>query len=264
MPPLIVTIFESFSQTLCVVFNAPTANNFLTLCYGLVLCLGRPTLRNMLRASNQSVQKHESSYHRFFARAIWSTDKLSELLLLKVLLPVFAPSGGLHFSGDDTTCKKSGRRVAFASWHRDGASSTQKHSAIHWAHQWVVLCLLVPSPFAASRKLHLLVTARLVRTEKQCRNSQRPFKTRHELLSEMIEKICLWLPERGVRLSADGAYAAEKMLARLPARVAFTSRLRRDAALYELPPARTGKRGRPREKGSRLPVVDPRIWTKKR
>ena len=42
-------------------------------------------------------------------------------------------------------------------------------------------------------------------------------------------------------------------LKKLPPRVTWTTRLRKDAALYGLPPARTGKRGRPREKGDRLP-----------
>jgi len=51
-------------------------------------------------------------------------------------------------------------------------------------------------------------------------------------------------------LCADGAYAS---LARrgLP-RTTLTSRMRRDAALYEAAPPRTGKPGRPRKKGKRL------------
>ena len=36
----------------------------------------------------------------------------------------------------------------------------------------------------------------------------------------------------------------------------WTTRLRKDAALYALPPARTGRRGRPRTKGNRLPALD--------
>ncbi len=251
----IVTVFESLSQMLCVAFNAPTANNFLTLSYGLVLCLGRPTVRNMLRASHRKVTKHESSYHRFFARARWSVDQLSKVLLLEVLIPLFAPTGDLHFAGDDTTCGKSGRRVAFASWYRDAVHSSGKHQVIHWGHNWVMLCLIVPCPFAAQRKLHVPVMARLYRSEKSCQGGQRPFKTRHELLSQMMEKLCQWLPERSIRLSADGAYAAEKMLSSLPSQVAFTSRVRRDAAIYELAPERTKKRGRPREKGARLPSL---------
>jgi hypothetical protein len=50
---------------------------------------------------------------------------------------------------------------------------------------------------------------------------------------------------------ADAAYAG-KELARLPATVTWTTRLRKDAALYELPGPRTGRRGRPRVKGTRL------------
>jgi hypothetical protein len=38
--------------------------------------------------------------------------------------------------------------------------------------------------------------------------------------------------------------------------VTWTTRLRNDAALYGLPPARTGQRGRPRAKGDRLPALD--------
>lgn len=126
---------------------------------------------------------------------------------------------------------------------------------IHWGHNWVVLCLIVPCPCAAKRKLHVPVMARLYRSEKSCRQSQRPFKTRHELLSQMMAKVGQWLPQRRLRLSAAGASAAEKLGSSLPSEVAFTSRVRRDAALYELAPERTKKRGRPREKGERLPSL---------
>jgi hypothetical protein len=37
--------------------------------------------------------------------------------------------------------------------------------------------------------------------------------------------------------------------------VTWTTRLRKDAALFELPPPRTGRRGRPRVKGNRLPPL---------
>jgi len=54
---------------------------------------------------------------------------------------------------------------------------------------------------------------------------------------------------------ADAAYAGEE-LNKLPPGITRTTRLRRDAALYDLPPARTGRRGRPRAKGTRLPSLD--------
>jgi hypothetical protein len=38
--------------------------------------------------------------------------------------------------------------------------------------------------------------------------------------------------------------------------VTWTTRLRKDAALHAMPPARTGRRGRPPAKGDRLPTLD--------
>jgi len=71
-----------------------------------------------------------------------------------------------------------------------------------------------------------------------------------DLAQEIVTEFASWLPERSFSLCADGAYAS---LARreLP-RTALTSRMRRDAALYQAAPPRTGKPGRPRKKGKRL------------
>jgi hypothetical protein len=44
-----------------------------------------------------------------------------------------------------------------------------------------------------------------------------------------------------------------KELRGLPERASWTTRLRKDAALYDLASPRTGRPGRPRQKGRRLP-----------
>ena len=62
------------------------------------------------------------------------------------------------------------------------------------------------------------------------------------------------LPGRDIHAVADAAYAG-KELRLLSPRVAWTTRLRKDAALHDLPPARTGRRGRPPVKGARLPSL---------
>jgi hypothetical protein len=61
-------------------------------------------------------------------------------------------------------------------------------------------------------------------------------------------------PDRSVHLVADAAYAG-RALRELPASVTVTVRMRADAALHQLPPPRTGKPGRPRSKGDRLPEL---------
>ena len=74
------------------------------------------------------------------------------------------------------------------------------------------------------------------------------------LARRMAAAIAGALPGRAIHVTADAAYAGGE-LKKLPDRVTWTTRLRKDAALYELPPARTGRRGRPREKGDRLPSL---------
>ena len=62
------------------------------------------------------------------------------------------------------------------------------------------------------------------------------------------------LPGRAINVVADAAYA-EKNSAASPG-ITWTTRLRKDAALHGLPPERTGRRGRPRVRGNRLPSLD--------
>ncbi len=74
-----------------------------------------------------------------------------------------------------------------------------------------------------------------------------------ELARQMLIEIVGWLPDRHFQLACDGAYA--KLCGAGLERVHVTSRLRRDAALHELTPPRTGRRGRPRKRGERLPAL---------
>jgi hypothetical protein len=66
------------------------------------------------------------------------------------------------------------------------------------------------------------------------------------LARRMVTRLASRLPGREVHVTADSAYAGEE-LKKLPDGVTWTTRLRSNAALYDLPPERTGKRGRPRE-----------------
>lgn len=60
------------------------------------------------------------------------------------------------------------------------------------------------------------------------------------LARRMTQLIAGALPGRDVHVVSDAAYAGNELT---------WTRLRKDAALYELPPARTGKRGRCAVKG---------------
>jgi hypothetical protein len=74
------------------------------------------------------------------------------------------------------------------------------------------------------------------------------------LARRMVTRLAAEFPGRRFSVTADSAYAGEE-LKKLPAAVTWTTRLRSNAALHGLPPQRTGRKGRPRLKGDRLPPL---------
>ncbi|THF71314.1 transposase [Deinococcus sp. Arct2-2] len=68
----------------------------------------------------------------------------------------------------------------------------------------------------------------------------------------LLRLVQRWCPERKLIVLADGGFAVQEWLARLKRRQPITviTRLRMDAALYDLPMPRTpGQMGRPRQRG---------------
>jgi hypothetical protein len=73
-----------------------------------------------------------------------------------------------------------------------------------------------------------------------------------ELARQLMVELAGRLPERTFVLCCDGAYA--NLAGEDLPRTTVVSRMRRDAAIYGPAPARSGRRGRPRQKGERLPA----------
>ena len=113
-----------------------------------------------------------------------------------------------------------------------------------YGNNWVIAAVVVRLPMI-SRPVAIPVLAKLVIKDTSS-------ASRLWLARRMAAAIAGALPGRDIHVVADSAYAGGE-LKKLSPRVTWTTRLRKDAALYGLPPARTGKRGRPREKGDRLP-----------
>ena len=103
--------------------------------------------------------------------------------------------------------------------------------------------VVVPLPIAA-RPMAIPVPAKLVIKGTSSSSRLRPARRMAQAIAAALPGPCN--PRRGrCRLRREGTQKA-------PAEHHLGHRLRKDAALHALPPARTGKRGRPREKGDRL------------
>ena len=220
-------------------FSAPGFAIFEVLLRGWVTAPGRRTITAMICAAGPDATRAHDAYHRFVRAGSWSTNALWRVLVVH-LVGVLAPPGPLVLDCDDTLYKKSGRKICGAGSFRDAVRSTRNKVVYATGLNLVVVTLRVRAPWGG-QPVGVPVGVRLHR---------KGGPTTLELATEIITELSLWLPERAFLCCADGAYAS--LAGRGLPRTVLTSRMRRDAALYEMAPPRTGKRGRPRKKGARL------------
>jgi DDE superfamily endonuclease len=225
-------------------FTAPTFRTFCFLVVGLVAQTGRRTVCGMLVGAGLSRVWGHDRAHRFFSVARWSPDHLGVCLAVLVVSLVVAAGKPVLVAVDDTLFRRSGKKVWAASWFHDG--SAQGPKKVGFGNNWVIAGIVVRLPFV-NRPVCLPVAARLV--VKNTTSASRLWLARR-----MVEDLARALPDRRIHVVADAAYAGRELRG-LSDRITWTTRLRRDAALFELAPPATGKRGRPRLKGDRLPCL---------
>ena len=225
-------------------FTAPTFTTFCALVCGLLAQTGRRTVCGMLVASGLAGSWSHDRAHKFFSAARWSADQLG-LLLAGLVVGLLVPAdAAVTVVIDDTLFRRTGKKVWAAGWFHDGSATGPK--AVAFGNNWVVVGILVSLPMLA-RPVCLPVLARLVR--KNTVSGSRLWLAR-----QMVCALADALPGRQIHVVADAAYAG-KELRGLPEQISWTTRLRKDAALYAPAPPRTGRRGRPAQKGKRLPKL---------
>ena len=242
-----VTLPASLSALLAVFepcFTAPSFRTFCALACGFWAQTGRRTVCGMLTGAGLSRIWAHHRAHYFFARAQWNPDDLG-LALARLAVSLLSGEGEpVTVAIDDTLFRRSGKKVWAASWFHDGSAKGPRKTG--YGNNWVIAGIVVTLPFC-SRPVCLPVMFRLV--IKGTNSASRLWLARR-----MTETLAGGLPGRAIRVVADAAYAG-KELRGMDSRITWTTRLRKDAALYDLAPPRTGRRGRPRVKGARLPAL---------
>ena len=237
VPASLLTLLAAFSS----LFTAPSFRTFCGLACGFLAQPGKRTVCGMLSGAGLSRCWPHDRAHWFFSRARWNAGDVgltAAVLVVSLLVPAGAP---VDVAVDDTLFKRRGKRVWAASWFHDGSAPGPAKTG--YGNNWVVLGIVVRLP-VMSRPVGIPVMAKLV-----IKGSNS--KSRLWLARRMAERLAAALPGRQVRVTADSAYAGGELKG-LSAGISWTTRLRKDAALHGLPPARTGKPGRPRVKGKRL------------
>jgi hypothetical protein len=261
----LVSAWNALVQQLALVFSDATARTWQQMVLGWVLRRGPATVTGIVRTLGKLADRHWTVYHKFFYRAAWSLQTLSAYLTMYVIAPLILESGTtdpktdqpvVDLNIDDTTAGRYGKHVAHAGWFKDASATgpATKGTVIHWAHNWIVGAFTLRLPRWTLVRWVLPAVFALYRKPADC-DKNHPFATRQVLGAQLVCQVAQALPGVQIRVCTDGQYATREMVQGLPKGVSLVSRIRRDAALYALPPTRRpkGKRGAPPKKGPRLP-----------
>lgn len=221
---------------------------------GILFATGRRTVSSWLRAAGVSTDYQD--YYYFLQSVGQRTWEMTEQLLRIVLAHV--PLGDrVLLAIDDSPTKRYGPQVQGAGIHHNPTPGPADQKFVY-GHIWVTVSLVVRHALWGTIGLPL-VAMLYVRAKDITKIPARfgwTFATKLDLGVRVVTWLAKLLVQAGKRvwIVADGAYAKRPFLRPLIlGGVVIVSRLRKDAALRDLPPtpkrgARRG-RGRPRKYG---------------
>jgi hypothetical protein len=221
---------------------------------GMLFAHGRRTVTTWLRAAG--VSDEFQNYYYFLAPLGRKAKSVATQLLILVLRRLPLPERLLAVI-DDSPTKRYGPKVEGADIHRNPTPGPADQNYLY-GHIWVTISLALRHPLwgamALPLRAMLYVRNKTLPTIPQWRGWT--FRTKLQLAARLVEWMARIIQRAGKTLwvVVDGAYTKLPFLKpALAAGVVIVGRLRKDAALRDLPPQlRRGQRrgrGRPRKYG---------------
>jgi hypothetical protein len=221
---------------------------------GILFARGRRTVTTWLRAVG--IRDDFADYYYFLAPLGRKAESVATRLFLLLLRNLPLPQRLLAVI-DDSPTKRYGPKVEGADIHHNPTPGPADQKYLY-GHIWVTLSLALRHPLwgamALPLRAMLYVRRKTIPTIPKKRNWK--FRTKLELAARLLEWLASLVEKAGKTLwvVVDGGYTKLPFLLRaLAAKVVVVGRLRKDAALRDLPrPRRPGQRrgrGRPRKYG---------------
>ena len=215
---------------------------------GILFAHGRRTVTTWLRAAD--VSDDFQDYYYFLAALGRKTKSVATQLLVLLLRTLPLPNRLLAVI-DDTPTKRYGPKVEGADIHHNPTPGPADQKYLY-GHIWVTLSLAVRHPCFGALALPLQAMLYVRRTTMATIPQWRgwTFASKLVLAARLVEWIAPLVKQAGKTLwiVVDGGYAKAPFLKRaLRAGVTVVGRLRKDAALRDLP--RKLRRGRRRGRG---------------
>jgi len=237
---IITSSWQAICQHFFQIFTVPTANIFIPLLNGWILCTAKRTVTGIIRFAELFIERPHDAYHRFFSCAVWSVADLWRLLAI-ILIKTFYPAGTIPLNLDDTLYHRPGKNVSGASKWRDPVRS-EKLPVFARGLNLVVLTLRVNLPWGGgSISLPLNMQLRV-----------KDGPSHIDLAESMLVETAGWFAQRSFICHCDGFYTA--LIDRDLPRIHLITRMRKDAIIFDLPPKKEKpRRGRKRVVGAKLP-----------
>jgi len=222
---------------------------------GMLFAGGRRTVTTWLRAAG--VSDDYQDYYYFLTCVGRKSESIATQLMALLLCTLPLPQRVLLVI-DDSPTKRYGPKVEGADVHHNPTPGPADQPYLY-GHIWVTISLAVRhpewGPLALPLRAALYVRQQTMATIPKSRHWQR-FATKLQLAARLVEWIVPLLKKAGktVWIVIDGGYTKRPFLRRaLKLGVTIVGRLRKDAALRDLPPKRKAGqrrgRGRPRKYG---------------
>jgi hypothetical protein len=224
---------------------------------GALFAQGRRTVSRWIAAAGVG---HDFQRYYYALSSVGRKSGDLATALLRLIRRVVPVPERVVLALDDTLTKRYGPKVEGAGIHHNPTPGPAD-AEFAYGHVWVTLAWVVRHPVWGTIALPLLskLYVRVKDFAKIAPRNRWPFRTKLELAAELLEWAALWLSWCGARLwvVVDGGYAKRPFLQRALAKgVTVVGRLRKDAALCDVPPERKrGRRGRPRKYGERIDLA---------
>jgi hypothetical protein len=246
LPADLTTFILSWAAAL----HARSAPRLLPLLVGHFFAKGRRTVASWLRAGR--LGKDFRRFYYFIGAVGRNTKFLAWTFFVNLRRRIPEPDRWV-FALDDTPTARYRPMVEGAGIHHNPTPGPADRKFVY-GHIWVTLSWVVQHPRWGSMGLPLLADMYIRQKDlpKIPPWVRPPFQTKHEQAIGQMDWLRKSLPKDGkpVWLGVDGAYASKQVLrGARERRIVVVSRLRKDAALYDLPPVVPPEqrgRGRPR------------------
>jgi len=248
--------WDEWSQWLAAGLHARNRWRLPVLLLGILFANGRRTVTTWLRAAG--VSDDFQDYYYFLAAVGRKTNSIATPLVVLILRTLPLPER-LLLVIDDSPTKRYGPKVEGADVHHNPTPGPADQPFLY-GHVWVTISLALRHPkwgaIGLPLQAMLYVRKRTMATIPKVRGWQR-FATKLQLAARLMEWIVPILKKAGktVWIVVDGGYTKRPFLKRVLrlSNVTIVGRLRKDAALCDLPPKlKKGQRrgrGRPRKYG---------------